>query len=307
MATVTPALANQVGAYGSEQFRRATAMLAPNEQDSIGGVSDWVVTQRGAGANMSVDISEGRGFVKGDDNAYQGLYVCETRGVTNLAIPAAHASLGRIDLITARVRDNAYSVPGNSWTFEVIQGTPSASPAVPANVNSSYVIAQLFVGPGVTSIVNANLDDHRFWSGSSWGTRTPAPIGCRLRRAAGQSGFTALTWTSVIWDTKDDDPYTFCGIPSATVGVPTGMGGPYSISAWVNKACASEYIRIVAGGREYQGDVLNDDIALSFLNIHVPCIYLNAGDTVSVSTRQAIGSQTHTGFFEMWRIATPNI
>src|ERR1044072_5055184 len=57
-----------------------------------GVVSGCAVTQRAAGANMSVDVASGSISLAGVAAAVSG---------TNLAIGAAHATYDRIDLVTA--------------------------------------------------------------------------------------------------------------------------------------------------------------------------------------------------------------
>lgn len=52
--------------------------------------------------------------------------------------------------------------------------------------------------------------------------------GCTLRRAANQSVNTGTT-TSISWDTEDADPQAFISVTSATITIPSGLGGLYGI------------------------------------------------------------------------------
>ena len=135
---------------------------------SQGGIvlhTDLAVTQRGAGANMSVDVSSGHVVVTGTDAAGQGKYLCWSDATTNVVIATAPtAGNSRIDLIVAQVRDaDQNGGANNDWVIAAVTGTPAttgtqAAPAAPA---SSFVLAQIAVGPSVTSIVNANIADLR--------------------------------------------------------------------------------------------------------------------------------------------------
>ena len=86
----------------------------------------WLVSQRSAGANMSVDIAGGQGYIQGTEDPNQAYYYClSDTTVVNKTIAAADGSLSRIDLVIARVRDTQYSGATNAWTFEVVTGTPA--------------------------------------------------------------------------------------------------------------------------------------------------------------------------------------
>ncbi|MCK5644769.1 MAG: hypothetical protein KAJ19_28475, partial [Gammaproteobacteria bacterium] len=73
-----------------------------------GVVSGLAVSQRGAGANMSVDIATGEAWINGTK---------VTKGsTTNVVITSAHASYDRYDLV----------VINSSGTISVIDGTAAA-------------------------------------------------------------------------------------------------------------------------------------------------------------------------------------
>lgn len=54
-------------------------------------------------------------------------------------------------------------------------------------------------------------------------------VGCRLRRVANQS-VNNITVASISWDTEDQDTDGFITVTSATVTIPTGLGGLYGIT-----------------------------------------------------------------------------
>lgn len=140
------------------------------------------VTQRGAGANFSVDVAVGEFVVQGDDQANQGSYMGRVTATENAVVSAAPGSNSRYDLVTLRVNDpNAGGNAGNTVTVVIIAGTPSASPSVPALPASSLALA--VIGPIATataSITNALIND--VWTGAG-----PAfAASCRL--LAGERG-----------------------------------------------------------------------------------------------------------------------
>lgn len=126
-------------------------------KSGVVGVADWTVTQRAAGANMSVDISTGEGYVQGTEASQQGYYFLQSDSTpVNKNVGASSATLARKDIVIARVRDTLYSGVLDSWAFEVIPGTAGSGvePNTPAN---SYKIATIDIAANATSIINANI------------------------------------------------------------------------------------------------------------------------------------------------------
>lgn len=129
--------------------------------EGIGDSTDLNVTQRGAGANMSVDVSSGRCLVRGDEGSVQGTYHCVNDATVNLAIGAADPTNPRWDLVVAKVQDALYSGAVNAWSLAIVPGTAAGSPADPAVPNNAIVLARVVVGAAVSSITNANITDLR--------------------------------------------------------------------------------------------------------------------------------------------------
>lgn len=119
------------------------------------------VTQRGAGANMSVDVASGLVAVRGSQSSTQGVYATYNDATLNVAISASDPSNPRYDIIGVRIRDTEYTAGSNDAAIVVVQGTPAASPAEPALPNNFLTLARVTVGAGVTSITNANILDRR--------------------------------------------------------------------------------------------------------------------------------------------------
>lgn len=120
------------------------------------------VTQRAAGANMTVDVAEGRVFIPGTEATYQGTYLAETQGVTNVGtFAAADATNPRRDLVVARVKDSNYSGAVRTFGLEIVTGVAAASPADPTVPANSWVLARVTVAAGAATILNAAIADAR--------------------------------------------------------------------------------------------------------------------------------------------------
>ena len=101
MTVVTVADFLQAASHPAHDVRRMVMSMFAGR----GGVvprtatfTDLKVSQRGAGANMSVDVAEGSCLVTGTESTYQGLYHCENQGVQNVIITAANVTNARRDM-----------------------------------------------------------------------------------------------------------------------------------------------------------------------------------------------------------------
>lgn len=147
-------------AYNAGEYRHLLYALC----EGVGGVSrygDLEVVQRGAGANMSVDVAAGRAYVLGTENAMQGAYFVTNEAAVNLAIGTANGSNPRNDLIVVRVQDSEYSGAVDTAAAVVVPGTPAASPVDPAVPANSLRLARVRVNAGATSITSANITNLR--------------------------------------------------------------------------------------------------------------------------------------------------
>lgn len=118
------------------------------------------VAQRGAGANMSVDVGSGACLLPSPTVGTGGWYVVND-ATLNLAIAAANATLPRIDLVIARVADPQYHVGGDGLAaVKVVTGTAAASPVaptVPTSDGAFIVLGQVAVAAAAASITNGNI------------------------------------------------------------------------------------------------------------------------------------------------------
>lgn len=174
--------------HTAEQDRALLNMIWKAE--GITDASALAVSQRGAGANMSVDVAAGQAVVAGDDSGAQGKYCVWNDATKNLTISASDPTNARYDLVVARVKDAFYSGASNAFSLEVITGTPAGSPAEPSLPNNCLKLAVVAVAAGATSITNANITDARViarpWY-TAWGT-----VGYAAQTSS-QAGFTTET------------------------------------------------------------------------------------------------------------------
>jgi hypothetical protein len=137
--------------YTGQQLRVMTDIMS-----FLSGVTlknDLKVSQRGAGANMSVDVAAGSCVVAGLTVTYQGKYLCRSTAVVNVAISAAPGSGTRTDLVVARVYDDQADGLGQyMWQPEVFTGS-----SVPSG--ASYIpLAKVTVAAGTASITSGMID-----------------------------------------------------------------------------------------------------------------------------------------------------
>lgn len=155
----------QTKTYSAKRLRRANQ--AEVMQEGIVDFGHFKVTQRGAGANMSVDVAAGEAWVDGDTSAEQGFYHVVNDAVTNVAISAASAANPRIDTLVLAVNDSTEIGGADEYKLEVIAGTPTAAASL-ANLSgvaavgaTKLVLAYILVGKEVTSITTEKIGGKR--------------------------------------------------------------------------------------------------------------------------------------------------
>lgn len=154
----------QGGSYTAQQDRinHAAALF----DEGVKSRRDLKVSQRAAGANMTVDIAAGACIITGDDQANQGNYDVFSDAVGSVSGFVATSSNTRYDLVGIQLNDpNAGGAAGSNAVFARVAGTQAASPVIPAIPNSFYVLA--IVGPFTTStssITNSMI--HDAWTGT---------------------------------------------------------------------------------------------------------------------------------------------
>lgn len=143
----------------------------------VAGVTnaDFMVTQRNAGANMSVDINMPAGgfaWVAGTTITGQGLY-CVPVHTTNIneIIAGADPTNPRVDQVILEIQDNAIDASGgNLARTRVVIGTPQAGATLasrggaPALPNNCLLLADVLVPAAATTVPNSNIRDRRKWA-----------------------------------------------------------------------------------------------------------------------------------------------
>lgn len=132
------------------------------------------VSQRGAGANMSVDIAVGDAIIPRSDGTYS--HPAFNDAVLNQAITTADPSNPRRDILVMYIdytQTPSTGVSNNTngvVKVKVVAGTPAGSPVDPTDSaiqtsvgsgNPFIKLARARVGAGVTSIGNSVIDDLR--------------------------------------------------------------------------------------------------------------------------------------------------
>src|SRR5215469_970964 len=127
---------------------------------------DMAVTQRGAGANFSVDVAAGYAYVVGDDVTLQGTYFCWNDATVNVSTFSTGAAIGapasgtRNHRLVLQVQDKLNNGAWTGYTaqFQLLQDTGSGTPAEPG---SAITLAVVAISAGQVSILNANITDYR--------------------------------------------------------------------------------------------------------------------------------------------------
>jgi hypothetical protein len=201
MTLLTPPNWLQAGSYPA-QYDRLNQQALYSTTGIIGSASLAVTANSPAG--MSVRVAAGWAAVVGTTTTDMGVYTFYNDAITTLTITTANPTNPRIDLVCATVRDAYYSGAFNDVIFQVIAGTPSATPVAPTLPDNSISLATVAVGAAVTQINSGNITDTRV------NVTTSLPI--TLPSLAGNAGKFLSTdgsityWSPII---ADPTPTTF--------------------------------------------------------------------------------------------------
>lgn len=156
----------QSGAYSAQELR--AGVYNPNElgEGLIGGAGGLNPDQGlrvYQGGGMSVNVKAGAALIRGDDAGNQGLYFQENDGLVNVAVPAAHASLPRLDALVLRIQDASVSGGSNFALFQVVSGTPTSGATLvnrngaAAIPNSAIHLADILIPAAAASVTDGNI------------------------------------------------------------------------------------------------------------------------------------------------------
>lgn len=158
----------QANTFGAEVTRRAiySGLLARGSTvgSVVGGLAHTGDLAIIAGTGMQVKVEPGECFVPGTVSASQGAYYTRLTSQMALSIPAAEASLPRVERIVVWIEDAAYAGSGNAPLLSVVKGTAESgatlankkgASAAPA---SSLTIGYVLVPAKATSIEAADIE-----------------------------------------------------------------------------------------------------------------------------------------------------
>lgn len=117
-----------------------------------------------ADSGLTLQTEPGVAFVPSSSGG-QGVYSVYDDAGGAPVIAAAHASLGRRDLVLLVVHDDFQDSSGlNDAEIVVVTGTPHASPSLPStsSFDNFLVLAEVTVGASVSTITNGNIVDRRW-------------------------------------------------------------------------------------------------------------------------------------------------
>lgn len=180
--------------------------------------ADFMVTQRGAGANVSVDVNMPAGgfaYVQGDTINGQGLYCVPVHSANiNEGIAAADPTNPRVDQVILEVQDNVLDASGgNLARTRVLTGTATVGATLAnrtgaaALPGSALLLADVLVPAAAASIPNSGIRDRRKWARGAY---------FRFARTAGS--YTTVSTTQAEIDTTNLKPRIECsGAPVEVV------------------------------------------------------------------------------------------
>lgn len=158
-----PPLWQQNRSYSARLDRSIIGLLfSEGVADVVGG--NLKATQNALGVDNSVDVAVGSGIVAGDDEAYQGHYLCRVEAVLNVPFAASPVANSRIDLLVLAVNDpiaGSIRTPANSAQLLIVVGVVAATPVVPAVPATAIPLAQVLRTVGDTFINNSMITDRR--------------------------------------------------------------------------------------------------------------------------------------------------
>src|SRR4051794_10449382 len=137
MAQTTTSAPQQQVAMPAVDLRQLFGSLVLSE--GVRSSTDLAVSQRAAGANMTVDVAAGSAVVQDDHAGGGGFFAFTTSAVTNVAVGGSDPTNPRIDRVIARVRDQALGDAANDQGLVVVAGTATVG-ATLANLTGAAAV-----------------------------------------------------------------------------------------------------------------------------------------------------------------------
>jgi hypothetical protein len=132
-----------------------------------GVISGFAVSEKGSGANMTVDVAAGQALIEITNTnltageTYKVYFTSDA--VENVPVTAADGTNPRKDRVVLRVdvSENPDTSAGNVAIVEILAGTPAGSPAAPAEPANAITLAIIDIPASDTTIGNAQITDSR--------------------------------------------------------------------------------------------------------------------------------------------------
>lgn len=169
-----------------EDFRLLLELYTGGIVPKVGNADAFKVKQRGAGANLSVDVGSGNAdadlaIVEGLSSG-QGNYLARSvPTVTNVLVPTADLSNPRLDGVYLVFRDNVYDGGSGRVLPQLAyrDGTPASSPVAPGpdgTWEAFLDLATVSVPNGDTAVTDNQITDNRVLARSLAGGGTPGVV-----------------------------------------------------------------------------------------------------------------------------------
>jgi hypothetical protein len=231
-------------------MRKLLADTGGGLQEGVVGATasalDFKVTQRGAGANMSVDVAIGFAWNQIDTGTNNGFAHISNDAIANVGpFTASSGTNPRIDQVILRYNDT--SIPtgsGNTPTLEILTGTATGAASLDTRAGAAALpsdcqrIADVLIPTSSTSVVTANIRDRRPMARGQYN------LIVRTQNAAAGSNYTTTATSAALMDSTNLQPRIECTAVPLTVrfrGVDqiTGVPGILSYQLWVDGAKAT--------------------------------------------------------------------
>ncbi|HEX6468499.1 MAG TPA: hypothetical protein VF069_05335 [Streptosporangiaceae bacterium] len=200
------------GVVDAEDARLATGVLAMAGAGPIQtrtglkpGPGNPGLVQATATPSSGITVQPFQAVIQGTRLTAAGSYLVTLDQVKTVAVPPAHPSNPRLDLIVARQRDQQYGDESSGMTVECVSGTPAAAPVPPPVPGDYVVLAQLTVRAGAGVISSTDITDRRSFAVAAGGVlpllphETPPAQGFDGQRVYDLETGQDLVWRAAGW------------------------------------------------------------------------------------------------------------
>jgi hypothetical protein len=185
-------------------------------QPGVWDAGDFKVTQKAAGANLSVDVAAGYALVPANDPSNAGYYHSQNDASVNVAGAAVgHATLPRIDQVILTINDTTHGGDASDTpTMSTLIGTATSGATLDnrtgaaALPNGSIRLADVLMPAASTTMTTANIRDRRAWARGAFSRIN------RNANAAAGNDYTTTSTSSVAIDATNLSMRIECsGVP----------------------------------------------------------------------------------------------